>query len=85
MVAAVWTMAEMSGLTAALLVPALVLFAVFSTASWVYADAKAQCERGTPVVLSVCAFEVATPKGWFLGCLLAWVVFFPLYLTGRER
>jgi hypothetical protein len=68
-VVAAWTMAEMSGLTAVLLVPALVLFAVFSTASWVYADAKAQRERGTPAVLSVGAFELSTPKGWFLGCL----------------
>ena len=78
------TLAEVSALTAALLVPALVLLFVFSTALWVYEDAKLQYERGTPVVLSVSTFEVATPKAWFLGCLLAWLVFFPLYLKGRK-
>ena len=75
----------MSALMAALLVPALVLLIVFSTASWVYGDEKVQRERGTPVVLSIGPFELATPRAWFIACLLAWIVCFPLYLKGREN
>lgn len=64
--------------------PILVLLAVLAMDVWVYEDAKARDERGIPVVFSVGAFDIDTPAAWLLGCLLLWIVFFPLYLTRRR-
>ena len=67
------------------LVPIVVLFFVVATSLWVYQDAKAFSERGTPIVLSTKSFSVGTPDTWFFACLLLWNLFFPLYLIGRNR
>ena len=74
--------------------PALVLsaaafplvLAIFVVAidAWVYSDAKAHADRGAPVVFRAGSFSVETPAAWFLGCLLLWVIFFPLYLNSRS-
>jgi hypothetical protein len=66
------------------LVPIVVLLAVLASDLWVYADAKAQLERGAPVVLSIGSLKVDTPALWFLGCLVLWVVFFPVYIKARR-
>ncbi len=75
----------MSGPSASASAPILVLLLVVATDLWVYADAKAQRERGTPVVLSAGSLNVDTPVAWFVGCLLLWIVFFPLYITRRGK
>jgi hypothetical protein len=64
-------------------VPILVLILVLAIDLWVYADAKTHEERGAPVVFSVGSFEVDTPSAWFFGCLILWVLFFPLYINLR--
>jgi len=73
----------MSGPLAGALLPILVLLVVLATDLWVYQDARARYERGTPVVYQFGTFIVATPEAWFFGCLFLWIVFFPLYLGGR--
>ncbi len=73
----------MSGPPAVALVPILVLLFVLSTDLWVYADAKAHVERGTPVVFSSGFLDVDTPAAWFVGCLFLWILFFPLYINLR--
>ena len=75
----------MSGPSASASAPILVLLLVVATDLWVYADAKAHRERGTPVVFSAGSLKVDTPAAWFVGCLLLWIVFFPLYTTRRGR
>jgi hypothetical protein len=76
----------MSGAPASALVPVvIVLLVVLPTDFWVYVDAKAQWERGHPIVLSSGRFRIETPREWFVGCLVLWIVFFPLYLVGRGR
>lgn len=75
----------MTGPSSSAFGPILVLFVVLATDVWVYADAKAQAERGTPVVFSTGFLEVNTPAAWFLGSLILWIVFFPLYITARNR
>ena len=75
----------MSGPSESALVPILVLLVVLAIDPWVYGDAKARWERGTPVVFSTSFFEVDTPAAWFFGCLLLWIVFFPLYITRRDQ
>lgn len=76
----------MSGLAApTAFAPLLLLLAVLATDVWVYLDATAQGERGAPVVVSLGTFRVDTPTAWFVCCLVLWIVFFPLYLTGRGQ
>lgn len=65
--------------------PILVMLVVLGADAWVYADAKGRTERGDSVAFSVGSFVVDTPVAWFLGCLILWVVFFPLYLTLTGR
>jgi cytochrome c oxidase assembly factor CtaG len=52
---------------------------------WLYTDAKAQANSGRPVVFSTRAFVVDTPEAWFVGSLLLWVVFIPLYFSSRNQ
>jgi hypothetical protein len=65
------------------LAPITVLVPILATDAWVYSDASARNERGSPVVVSIGRFEIDTPAAWFVGCLILWIVFFPLYLTAR--
>ncbi len=67
------------------LVPIVVLFFLVATSLWVYTDAKAYSERGTPIVLSIDSFRVGTPDAWFFACLRLWILFFPLYVMGRDQ
>jgi hypothetical protein len=73
------------GLSSSSMLPLLMLFVLLATDLWVYLDAKVQAQRGTPVVFTIGSFEVHTPTQWFIGCLLLWIVAFPLYITGRSR
>jgi hypothetical protein len=75
----------MSGPSASALAPVLVLLLVGAIDLWVYADARAQRERGKPVVFSAGFLSVDTPAAWFLGCLLLWILFFPLYILMRGQ
>jgi hypothetical protein len=76
----------MLGLSVIALGPILVLAAVLATDLWVYADARARWERGAPVILTLGFLQVDTPAAWFVGCLLLWIVFFPLYIkASRDR
>jgi hypothetical protein len=78
-------MARVSGLSASALLPVLVLLAILAADLWVYADARAYGDRGTPVVFSFGSLQVDTPAAWFLGCLILWIVFFPIYLKSRDQ
>jgi predicted Abi (CAAX) family protease len=73
------------GLSITAWVPILVLLALLATDLWVYVDAKAHRERGTPVVFSPGFLNVDTPVAWFLCCLVLWILFFPLYITRRNQ
>jgi hypothetical protein len=74
----------MPGPQAGAFAPLLVLLVVLASDAWVYADAKAHTERGTPVIVSAGNLVVETPTAWFVGTLLLWIVFFPLYLVARQ-
>jgi hypothetical protein len=73
------------GLSVTAWVPIIVLFAALATDLWVYVDAKARSGRGTPVIFSMGSLKVDTPAAWFLGCLILWIVFFPLYIKSRDQ
>jgi hypothetical protein len=73
----------MPGLSVIALAPILVLSVVVAIDLWVYADARALSERGTPEVFSTDFLTVDTPAAWLIGCLLLNIVFLPLYIAIR--
>ncbi len=75
----------MAGISLAPLLSILVLLVVLAIDVWVYADAKKRLSHGDQVSVSLGSLRVETPEAWFLGCLILWVVFFPLYLTATRR
>jgi len=75
----------MTGTPGTALAPILVLLVVLALDAWVYSDARKRLRRGDPVSVSVGSVRVETPEAWFLGCLILWVVFFPLYLVASGR
>jgi hypothetical protein len=68
----------------ALLSIAVLLLAV-TVDLWVYSDARKLHQYGRPPSVSIGSLRIETPQAWFLGCLLLWVVFVPLYLTASGR
>ncbi|GIJ30247.1 hypothetical protein Vqi01_54090 [Micromonospora qiuiae] len=75
----------MTGIPPVALLSILVLLVVLAVDVWVYADAKKRLSQGEQVSVSLGALRVESPEAWFLGCLILWVVFFPLYLTATRR
>ena len=63
--------------------PVLVLLVILAIDMWVYADAKQRADQGAPVVVRIGAFVLETPQTWFVGCLILWIIFFPLYMVSR--
>ncbi|MCP3784699.1 hypothetical protein NLX85_15110 [Micromonospora sp. A3M-1-15] len=78
-------MAGMTGLLSTALVSILVLLVALGTDVWVYTDARDRQRSGNPVSVSLGSIRVGSPEAWFLGCLILWVVFVPLYLTATGR
>ncbi len=66
------------------LLPLIVLAVLGATAWWVHADATRQADAGEPVVVTFGSFAIASPTAWAVGCIVAWVVVFPLYLVARR-
>jgi hypothetical protein len=58
----------------------VVLLIVGGTSIWVYVDAR---NLGVRRGLRPGKFADAGPGTWFIGCLLLWIVFFPVYLGTR--
>ena len=52
---------------------ALLVVVVIGSSIWVAADASGR------------EWENTNAFGWFLGCVLLWIVFFPVYLARRQR
>ena len=73
----------MRRVTSLALAPLIVLALGIAIDLWVYADATQRAEDGRPVVLRAGAFVIDSPAAWTVGCLLLWIVFFPLYLANR--
>jgi hypothetical protein len=70
-------------MSAAELVPLVVLGLGVLVVVWIYSDAKQHAEVGNPVVGRLGNFTVATPAAWAAGCLVLSVIFIPLYIMTR--
>jgi hypothetical protein len=64
-------------------VPVAVALIVLGADAWVFIDAKGHADRGTPVTFRAGSIVLETPAAWLAGCLLLWLIFFPLYLSSR--
>ena len=71
----------MSALSPGLLTSIAVLGAALGSDLWVLSDARRRLERGERVSVAIGRLRVETPEAWFLGCVVLWVIFLPLYLT----
>jgi hypothetical protein len=63
--------------------PLAVAVALLAVDIWVLLDAKQRTERGEPVAFRVGPIVIDSPAAWFVGCLLLWILFFPLYVISR--
>jgi hypothetical protein len=68
-------------LSPGLLVSIAVLVVALGSDFWVLSDARARVRRGERISVAIGNLRVETPEAWFLGCVVLWVVFLPLYLT----
>ena len=63
----------------------LIVFVVFvswlMSTIWVYRDARGRARAGRPVRLA----SWTSADAWTGGCVLLWIVFFPMYLVARYR
>jgi hypothetical protein len=73
-----------SDMSVALLLVLVVLACVVAVASWVYLDARAHVQNGTPIVFSQGNLHIGTPAGWFLACAVLFELFIPVYLDSRR-
>jgi hypothetical protein len=67
------------------LTPVLVVLVLAATDVWVYLDAGRCAEAGSSVYLRIGRVEIATPLAWFVGCVVLWIFFFPMYVVSRSR
>jgi hypothetical protein len=64
----------------------LLLVLVFVASDiWVFVDAKRCSQAGSPVFLRIGRLSLETPLAWFVGCVLLWIFFFPMYLVSRSH
>jgi hypothetical protein len=75
----------MTALSPALLVPIAFALVVLGSDAWVYSDARERLRRGDRVSVAIGTLRIETPEAWFLGCLVLYVIFMPLYLTTTGR
>ena len=64
-------------------VPVFIVLVGVAVDLWVYSDAKTRAASGNTVVFRAGDFVLDSPESWAIGCLILWVVFFPLYLASR--
>jgi hypothetical protein len=62
-----------------------VLVVALAVDVWIYRDAGKRRQDGNPVSVAIGSLRIETPEAWFLGSVILWVVFVPLYLTATGR
>ncbi len=51
---------------------------------WVLSDARRWARQGSPVVFRLGSLTMGTPEAWAIACLLAFVIFVPIYVVARR-
>lgn len=71
------------GSTALVVFVPLVLVVVAD--AWVYADARSRRGTGREPGVRIGSLQVNTPEAWAIGCLVLFVIVFPMYLIARRE
>jgi hypothetical protein len=70
--------------SATVVAPVILLLVILAVDLWIYKDARAHCDSGRPVVVTIGSITIDTPATWLGGCLVLSIVFIPLYFVARE-
>jgi hypothetical protein len=65
--------------------PLLPFVLIVGSGAWVYHDAIRLDREHSPVVLHSQLVNLDSPQDWTIACIVGWIIFFPLYLTGRRH
>ena len=76
--------ADTEGVSPSVISVLLVVLVVGGASLWVLEDARSRMEHERPVMATVGGLTVDRPEVWAALCLLAVVVFLPLYLVARS-
>jgi hypothetical protein len=52
---------------------------------WVYVDARSHQGSGREPGVRIGSLQVESPEAWALGCLVLFVIVFPMYLIARRE
>lgn len=67
------------------LVVLLPLVLVIAADVWVYLDARSRQGTGREPGVQVGTLQVSTPEAWAIGCILLFIIVFPMYLVARRE
>jgi hypothetical protein len=65
--------------------PLLPVVLIAVSGVWVNRDATRLERDHSPVVLRSSFIKLDSPQDWTIACVLGWIIFFPLYVRGRNR
>lgn len=71
------------GSTAFVVLVPLVL--VIGADLWVYSDARSRVGTGREPGVRIGSLQVSSPEAWAIGCLVLFVIVFPMYLIARRE
>jgi hypothetical protein len=71
------------GSTALVVLVPIVL--VIAADIWVYVDARSRQGTGREPGVRIGSLQVESPEAWALGCLVLFVIVFPMYLIARRE
>ncbi|MCW2787694.1 MAG: hypothetical protein JWP74_4211 [Marmoricola sp.] len=67
------------------LVAVLPLVLVIAADIWVYVDARSRQGTGREPGVRIGSLQVNTPQAWAIGCVVLFVIAFPMYLVARRE
>jgi hypothetical protein len=76
---------EESSMGSTALVVLVPLVSVIAADLWVYADARSRQGTGRGPGVQIGSLQVNTPEAWATGCLVLFVIVFPMYLVARRE
>lgn len=67
------------------LVALLPLVLVIAADVWVYVDARSRQGTGHEPAVRVGSLQISTPQIWAIGCVVLFIIVFPMYLVARRE
>lgn len=67
------------------LAPLVLLGLLVASVLWVLNDARVRADHRRAVIMRIGDLQIDRPEVWAAGCLVLWILFFPLYLKARSE